>query len=58
MQWDKVKNTLLVILLAVNLFLVSSLGVKLWQSRQRDEQMEQNLRILTAAHGLTLDDDF
>jgi hypothetical protein len=57
-QWDKVKNTLLVILLAVNLFLLSSLGVKLWQSRQRDEQLEDSLRTLTAAHGLTLDEAF
>lgn len=58
MQWDKVKNTLLVILLAVNLFLVSSLGAKVWQDRQHAAELEANLRTLAAGYGLTLDGAF
>ena len=32
MQWDKVKNVLIGILLAVNLFLLGNLGFRLWQN--------------------------
>ena len=35
MQWDKVKNVLIVILAAVNLFLLGNLGARLWQNMQR-----------------------
>ena len=58
MQWDKVKNTLIVILLAVNLFLMGSLGAKLWQDRQREQMLLDNLTRLLAHAGLTLDEDF
>ncbi len=58
MQWDKVKNVLIVILLAVNLFLIVNLGAKVWQSRQRAEELETNLRTLTQGYGLTLDEGF
>lgn len=58
MQWDKVKNVLIVILLAVNLFLMGNLGVKLWQNRQREDGLEASLRTLAAGYGLTLDDAF
>lgn len=49
MQWDKVKNVLIVILLAVNLFLLGNLGIKLWQNRQREAALEANLRSLAGA---------
>ena len=39
MQWDKVKNVLIVILLAVNLFLIGNFGVKLWQDYRRGEEL-------------------
>ena len=35
MQWDKVKNVLIGILLAVNLFLLGNLGFRLWQNFSR-----------------------
>lgn len=47
MQWDKVKNVLIVILLAVNLFLMANFGVKLWQDYQRGEELVADLRALT-----------
>lgn len=58
MQWDKVKNVLIVILLAVNLFLLGNFGIKLWQNRQRGEELEANLRTLTQEYGRELDDAF
>lgn len=58
MQWDKVKNVLIVILLAVNLFLIGNFGAKLWQNRQRAEELEANLRTLTQAYGIQLDGAF
>lgn len=58
MQWDKVKNVLIGILLAVNLFLLCSLGAKLWQNRQRADELEANLRTLTAGYGVSLSDAF
>lgn len=58
MQWDKVKNVLIGILLAVNLFLIGSLGAKLWQSWQRVDELEANLRTLTAGYGISLSASF
>ena len=58
MQWDKVKNVLIVILLAVNLFLLGNLGIKLWQNRQREAALEANLRSLAGGYGMTLDAGF
>ncbi|MDO4269826.1 MAG: hypothetical protein Q4C72_02780 [Eubacteriales bacterium] len=58
MQWDKVKNILIVILLAVNLFLLSNLGAKAWQSKRHAEELDDNLRALLAGYEQTLDEDF
>lgn len=58
MQWDKVKNVLIAILLAVNLFLTGNLAIKLWQNRERAEQLEADLRGLAQGYGLTLEDGF
>lgn len=58
MQWDKVKNILIAILIAVNLFLLGSLGAKLWQNWQRADELEANLRTLTQGYGVTLDEGF
>lgn len=58
MQWDKVKNVLIVILLAVNLFLIGNFGAKLWQNRQRAAELEANLRTLTQTYGIQLDGAF
>ena len=58
MQWDKVKNVLIVILLAVNLFLIGNFGVKLWQDYQRGEELVADLRTLTQDYGMQLDDAF
>ncbi|MGO5027950.1 hypothetical protein [Candidatus Agathobaculum pullicola] len=58
MQWDKVKNVLIVILLVVNLFLVGNFGAKIWQNYQRSEELETDLRTLTQEYGRQLDDSF
>lgn len=58
MQWDKVKNVLIVILLAVNLFLIGNFGVKLWQDYRRGEELMSDLRALTQEYGMQLDDAF
>lgn len=58
MQWDKVKNVLIVILLVVNLFLIGNFGAKMWQNQQRTEELEADLRTLTQEYGVQLDDTF
>ena len=58
MQWDKVKNVLIVILAAVNLFLLGNLGARLWQNMQREAELDSSLRTLAQGYGLTLDEDF
>ena len=46
MQWDKVKNILIAILLTINLFLLGNLAVRGWQSHRRTSELEANLRTL------------
>ena len=58
MQWDKVKNVLIVILAAVNLFLLGNLGARLWQNMQWEAELDSSLRTLAQGYGLTLDEDF
>ena len=58
MQWDKVKNILIAILLAVNLFLMGSLVAKFWQNWQRADELEANLRTLAEGYGVTLAEGF
>ncbi len=58
MQWDKVKNVLIAILLAVNLFLMINLGIKLWQMYRRSDELESNLRTLVSSSGMELAADF
>lgn len=58
MQWDKVKNVLIVILLVVNLFLIGNFGVKLWQDYRRGEELMEDLRALTQKYGMQMDDAF
>lgn len=58
MQWDKVKNVLIAILLAVNLFLLGNLGMKLWQERERTAALDASLRTLAQGAGLALDESF
>lgn len=58
MQWDRVKNILIGILLAVNLFLLCSLGAKFWQNWQRADELEANLRALTENYGVSLTEAF
>ena len=58
MQWDKVKNVLIAILLAVNLFLLGNLGIKLWQTHRRADELADNLRTLVSGSGMMLADNF
>ena len=55
MQWDKVKNILIAILLTINLFLLGNLAVRGWQSHRRTSELEANLRTLVSARGMQLD---
>ena len=56
MQWDKVKNVLIGILLAVNLFLLGNLGFMLWQNYSRSAGLDADLRKLVTGYGSTLAD--
>ena len=58
MQWDKVKNVLIVILVAVNVFLLGNLGRQFWQTRQQEAELVSSLRTLAQDYGLALDEDF
>ena len=58
MQWDKVKNVLIGILLAVNLFLLGNLGFRLWQNYSRASGLDADLRALVSGCGSTLADSF
>ena len=58
MQWDKVKNILIAILLTINLFLLGNLAVRGWQSHRRTSELEANLRTLGSARGMQLDTAF
>lgn len=58
LQWDKVKNILIAILLTINLFLLGNLAVRGWQSHRRTSELEANLRTLVSARGMQLDTAF
>ncbi len=58
MQWDKVKNVLIVILLAVDLFLMGNFGTKMIQAHLRTDGLEDDLRRLLEGYGYTLPDSF
>ena len=58
MQWDKVKNVLIAILLVINLFLLGNLAVKGWQSHSRGRELEEDLRTLISGRGIELDAGF
>ena len=48
MQWDKVKNVLIVILAAVNVFLLANLGIRIGQEQERKAALEASVRTLAA----------
>ena len=58
MQWDKVKNVLIGILLVVNLFLLGNLGFKIWQNYSRSAGLDADLRTLVSGYGSALSEDF
>ena len=58
MQWDKVKNILIAILAAVNLFLLVNLGMQFWQNREQEIELVDSLRTLAQGYGISLDADF
>lgn len=58
MQWDKVKNVLIVILMAVNVFLLGNLGRQFWQTCQQEAELVGSLRTLAQGYGISLDADF
>ncbi len=58
MQWDKVKNVLITILLAVDLFLLGNFCVKAAREQTRTDELEDNLRMLISDCGLELSPSF
>ena len=58
MQWDKVKNVLIAVLVAINLFLLGNLCLRLWENQQREAEVVDSLRTLAQGCGLTLADGF
>lgn len=58
MQWDKVKNILLIILLAIDLFLAGNLGIHIWQDGRRTNELEHNVRLLLERYGITAASSF
>lgn len=58
MQWDKVKNVLIVILAAVNVFLLANLGIRIGQEQERKAALEDSVRTLAAEYGVTIADAF
>lgn len=58
MQWDKVKNILIVILLAVNLFMLGNLALKSYNDHHRAVELRRDVQTLLEARGIALDDGF
>jgi len=58
MQWDKVKNILLMILLTIDLFLAGNLGVHIWQDARRTNELEHNVRLILKKYGITAASSF
>ena len=58
MQWGKVKNILIVILAAINVFLLGNLCMKQWQAWQRASELRAHLSTLLEGYGLALDPGF
>lgn len=58
MQWGKVKNILIVILAAINVFLLGNLCMKQWQAWQRESELRAHLSTLLEGYGLALDPRF
>ena len=58
MQWSRVKSILIVILLAVDLFLLCSLGLRFYSAWRRSEQTEDNLRMILSQKNVMLGEDF
>lgn len=57
MQWARVKNVLIFILAAVNIFLLCSLGTKLWQAKEGERALAAHLDALAAGYGIALAED-
>ena len=57
MEWSKIKNIILVILLAVNLILLSVVGLQEYQSAQYDAQTLDSAVTLLASNGIAVATD-
>ncbi len=58
MQWDKVKNVLIVILLVVDLFLLGNFGVRVLNANRREGALEDDIKSLVSGYGLTFSSSF
>ncbi len=53
MRWSKIKNIIILLLVIVNLFLLSMVGLRFWQSRERERETWQQTVTLAEKRGLT-----
>ncbi len=53
MRWSKIKNIIILLLVIVNLFLLSMVGVRSWQSREQERETWQQTVALAEKRGLT-----
>lgn len=52
MRWSKIKDIIILLLVTVNLFLLSMVGVRSWQSRERERETWQQTVALVEKRGL------
>ncbi len=52
MRWSKIKNIIILLLVIVNLFLLSMVGLRSWQSRERERETWQQTVALAEKRGL------
>lgn len=53
MRWSKIKNIIILLLVIVNLFLLSMVGVRSWQGRERERETWEQTVALAEKRGLT-----
>ena len=51
MRWSKIKNIIILLLVIVNLFLLSMVGVRSWQSREQERETWQQTVALAGERG-------
>lgn len=53
MRWTKIKNIILLLLVAVNLFLLALVGVRAWRTAQNDRQTQERMLQILENNGIS-----